>query len=76
MTTPFGLDAAAFSRSATKGAVHLRPLVGADRASWNGLWKGYLDFYETSLPQAQYDLTFRRYLDPEKCVVSTVSPEA
>jgi len=60
----FGLDAAAFSRAATRGAVLVRPLVGADRPAWNALWKGYLDFYETSLPQAQYDLTFRRYLDP------------
>lgn len=60
----FGLDAAAFSRSSEKGAVRVRPLVGQDRAQWNELWKGYLAFYETTLPQAQYDLTFQRYLDP------------
>lgn len=60
----FGLDAAAFSRSSEKGAIRIRPLVGQDRVHWNELWKGYLDFYETSLPQAQYDLTFERYLDP------------
>jgi GNAT superfamily N-acetyltransferase len=62
--TPFGLDAAVFSRTTAKGAISVRPLVGADRAAWNDLWKGYLDFYKTSLPPAQYDLTFRRYLDP------------
>jgi GNAT superfamily N-acetyltransferase len=60
----FGLDAAAFNRVSEKGAVRVRPLVGQDRARWNELWKGYLDFYETTLPQAQYDLTFQRYLDP------------
>jgi GNAT superfamily N-acetyltransferase len=60
----FSLDAAAFSRSSEKGAIRIRPLVGQDRPHWNELWKGYLDFYQTSLPQAQYDLTFKRYLDP------------
>lgn len=60
----FGLDAAAFSRSSEKGDVRVRPLVGQDRAQWSELWKGYLDFYETSLPQTQYELTFQRYLDP------------
>ncbi len=60
----YGLQSAAFSKSSTKGAVQIRPLVGGDRAAWNGLWKGYLDFYKTSLPPAQYELTFRRYLDP------------
>jgi GNAT superfamily N-acetyltransferase len=59
-----GLQSAAFSRSATRGEVTVRPLVGQDRAVWNGLWKGYLDFYETSLAAAQYDLTFGRFLDP------------
>lgn len=60
----YDLQSAAFSKSSTKGAVQIRPLVGGDRAAWNGLWKGYLDFYKTSLPPAQYDLTFRRYVDP------------
>jgi GNAT superfamily N-acetyltransferase len=60
----FGLDAAAFSRSSEKGAVRVRPLVGQDRARWNELWKGYLAFYETTLPPVQYELTFQRYLDP------------
>jgi GNAT superfamily N-acetyltransferase len=59
-----GLQSGAFSRSTTHGAVNVRPLVGRDRAVWSGLWKGYLDFYETSLPAAQYDLTFGRFLDP------------
>jgi len=60
----FGLQSAAFGNASTRGAVHVRPLVGQDRAAWNALWKGYLDFYKTSLPAAQYDLTFGRFLDP------------
>jgi GNAT superfamily N-acetyltransferase len=61
---PFGLDAAAFNRAGGKGAVRVRPLAPTDRARWNELWTGYLAFYKTTLPQAQYDLTFTRYLDP------------
>jgi GNAT superfamily N-acetyltransferase len=59
-----GLQSAAFGKSTTHGAVRVRPLVGQDRAVWNGFWKGYLDFYQTALPAAQYDLTFGRFLDP------------
>lgn len=60
----FGLDATAFAKASTKGAVRIRPLTSADRSRWDELWKGYLDFYETALPKAQYDLTFQRFLDP------------
>ena len=35
----------------------LRP---ADRERWAELWRGYLDFYETTLPEAIYDETWRR----------------
>ena len=62
----FGLQSEAFNKTATYGAVRIRPLVGQDRAAWNGLWKGYLDFYKTSLPAAQYDLTFGRFLNPSE----------
>jgi len=59
-----GLKSEAFSKTTVKGDVVVRQLVGQDRAAWDRLWKGYLDFYETTLPKAQYDLTFHRYLDP------------
>lgn len=64
MQTHLGLNARAFDQTRVYGAVTVRPLTGADRAVWDRLWKGYLDFYETALPKAQYDLTFARYLDP------------
>ena len=59
-----GLDPSAFSKSKQEGTLNIRPLVGQDRATWDALWTGYLEFYKTSLPKAQYDLTFQRYLDP------------
>ena len=58
-----GLDARAFTAARSHGAVTVRPLTTADRAGWDRLWKGYLEFYETTLPKAQYDLTFARFLD-------------
>lgn len=61
-----GLNSAAFGKSTRKGEIFVRPLVGADRAAWDALWKGYLDFYKTALPKTQYDLTFQRYLDPSE----------
>jgi GNAT superfamily N-acetyltransferase len=34
-----------------------------DRARWAELWHGYLAFYETELPEAQYELTWQRLHD-------------
>jgi len=35
----------------------------ADYARWAELWRSYLDFYETSLPEAIYRHTWRRIMD-------------
>jgi GNAT superfamily N-acetyltransferase len=35
-----------------------------DRARWTVLWRGYLDFYKTSLPGAIYDHTWQRLMTP------------
>lgn len=64
MHSLYGLDVGAFAEAHTYRAVTVRPLKAADRDEWDRLWKGYLDFYETALPKTQYDLTFKRYLDP------------
>lgn len=64
MQTLYGLDARAFETTRKYEAVTVRPLTANDRAAWDALWTGYLEFYKTSLPKAQYDLTFARYLDP------------
>jgi len=43
----------------------IRTLRQDDRAQWDALWRGYLEFYETSIPVEVSDLTWRRLLDPE-----------
>jgi GNAT superfamily N-acetyltransferase len=39
----------------------LRP---QDRPRWAELWRGYLTFYETSVPDAIYDHTWKRLMTP------------
>lgn len=45
----------------------IRPLRPEDRSDWARLWRGYLEFYETSVSDAVYDSTFARLLgdDPQ-----------
>lgn len=47
--------------------IEIRPLQPGDRAAWQELWTGYLDFYETSVEAAVYDTYFDRLLgdDPQ-----------
>ena len=42
----------------------IRPLKASDRSAWDGLWKGYLDFYETHLDPAVTDAAWRRLTAP------------
>ncbi len=37
-------------------------LRAEDHARWTELWRGYLDFYETTLPPAVYDHTWARLI--------------
>ena len=41
----------------------IRPLQKSDEAEWRRLWTGYLEFYETSLPEDIYQSTFQRMFD-------------
>ena len=43
----------------------VRPLAADDREQWLGLWRGYLDFYESDVPASVTNLTWNRLLDPE-----------
>ena len=45
-------------------SIGIRPLRLDERADWEPLWKGYLDFYKTSVPQQTYDTTWARLHDP------------
>ncbi len=40
-------------------------LEPADRERWTELWRGYLTFYETTLPDAIYATTWQRIIDPK-----------
>lgn len=40
----------------------IRPLTKDDRAAWSELWRAYLAFYETQLPDDVYGSTFDRLL--------------
>lgn len=40
--------------------VTIRPLTGEDEPDWRRLWRAYLDFYKTELPQTVYEATFAR----------------
>ena len=52
----------------------IRPLRAADEAPWRGLWTGYLEYYETSVPEEVYQSTLARLLgdDPQDftCLVA------
>ncbi len=43
----------------------IRPIKVTDRAQWDVLWAGYLEFYETELTDEQTELTWGRLIDDE-----------
>lgn len=45
----------------------IRPLRPEDAAEWRRLWTGYLEFYQTAVPEEVYATTFSRLLgdDPQ-----------
>ncbi len=47
-------------------ALLVRPLRAEDEARWRVLWKGYLDYYETSVSQEVYETAFQRMLSGEE----------
>ena len=40
----------------------VRPMQESDRAAWQDLWRDYLAFYETELPDAMFELTWQRLM--------------
>ena len=44
----------------------IKPVGTHERADWQLLWKGYLDFYNTTLPRETYDATWARLQDPDE----------
>ncbi len=48
-------------------SVLIRPLAESDSVDWRRLWRAYLAYYQTALPDAVYDTYFARLLgdDPQ-----------
>lgn len=40
----------------------IRPLRSEDRTEWSDMWRDYLAFYETTVPDSTFDSTFARLL--------------
>jgi GNAT superfamily N-acetyltransferase len=66
MRLPYGISPEAVTQAKDRGRLHVRPLALKDRAAWGVLWRGYLDFYDAALSEAQYELTWARLNDPEE----------
>jgi GNAT superfamily N-acetyltransferase len=44
----------------------IRAVKPEERADWERLWTGYLEFYKTSVPPHTYDVTWARLHDPNE----------
>lgn len=53
----------------------IRDVRAEDRAGWDVLWQGYLEFYESELPKSVSDVTFGRFLDPSEPMFSLVAED-
>ena len=54
----------------------VRPLAAADEPHWRALWRDYLAFYDTEVPDPVYDTYFQRLMgnDPQDyhCLIAQV----
>ena len=44
----------------------IRRLISADEAQWRALWTGYLEFYDSTVPEEVYQTTFARLLSGDR----------
>ena len=56
-------------------SVKTRPLTTSDESDWRRLWRGYLDFYESSVSEEVYATTFRRLIDPDTADMAALVAE-
>jgi len=43
----------------------VRQLRQGDKQAWLPLWRGYIEFYKTTIPESQYELTWSRLLESD-----------
>lgn len=53
------------SASQTATPAQIGPLFAHDYADWEKLFRAYIDFYQTSIPDEQYPRTFQRLIKPD-----------
>ena len=46
--------------------IDIRPVSLGERADWERLWTGYIEFYKASVPPQTYDVTWARLHDPNE----------
>ena len=45
--------------------LNIRPLTTSDEPQWRRLWTGYLEYYESTVPEEVYATTFARLLSED-----------
>ena len=53
----------------------IRKSTEADREQWNPLWQGYLEFYQSSLPDDLTDLLWQRIQNPDHEIQARVAED-
>lgn len=53
----------------------IRPLAPSDRAAWDGLWAGYLTFYQSSVAPEVSEATWARLHDPAAPMFALVAED-
>lgn len=48
--------------------MQIKPLQQTNKNQWQTLWQGYLEFYQTHLPQATTDNTWQKIIDENSSV--------
>ena len=57
----------------TSNAFTIKPAGSGDRAQWEPLWQGYLEFYQSSLAPEVTELLWQRLLDPAEDIRGLVA---
>ena len=49
-----------------QSSLQIRPLRATDEVDWRRLWTGYLEYYESTVPEIVYQTTFERLLTGDR----------